>query len=226
MVSPGSWLPTLLGATTVAIAIGVSLPQLIKLWHGRGTAGVSLPGAVNSAISFCAWTVYALVIGDGWLIASSAIGTPFAVAAALAAWRCGASRSGLWLPAAWSAALLATAAAEAARGWHIGHLVVGGSIAWTVVPAAVAAWTSPDVSGVAATSWWVLAGEGTAFFAYGLAEQVAAPVLYGALAMAGSGAILFRLSRPSTCGVTGGSASPQPEPWLPSRHVFSSVPDA
>jgi hypothetical protein len=158
------------------------------------------------------------------------------VATAVATWRCGASRSGLWLPAVWCAALLATAAAQTLSGWHIGHLVVGASIAWTVVPAVAAAWASRDVTGIAAGSWWVLAAEGTAFFAYGLAEQVMASVLYGAIAVLGSGAILVRVSRASTfpgpvspaspVSCHGGSASPQPEPWLPSRHALSSVPDA
>lgn len=89
------------GVGTVLLSIAVSVPQYLHLRRGGGAAGVSLPAVTNSAISFCAWTVFGLSIADTWLFVSSAVGLPFAVATVLAAWNagplapeCGCPRSG------------------------------------------------------------------------------------------------------------------------------------
>ncbi len=182
------------GAGTVLVAIGVSVPQFVRLWRGGTAAGVSLPAVLNSAISFLAWTMYALWIGDTWLIASSAVGLPFAAATAVAAWWFTAQRTGLWLSAVWVAVLLGSCAIQAVSGWELVRLTVGASIGWLVVPAVVQAWRSHDVSGLAAGSWWVLSAEGILFLGYGLGRGVGASVVYGLVAMAGSAAVLARLA--------------------------------
>jgi uncharacterized protein with PQ loop repeat len=187
------------GAGTVALAVAVSIPQFLRLRRGGTAAGVSLTAAVNSSISFAAWTGYSLSIGDGWLIASSALGVPFALATAVAAWRCGADRSRLWVSAAWAAILLAAALLQETSGWAGLHIVIGASIAWQVLPATVHAYGSRDVSGIAAGSWWVLSTEGVLFLVYGLAGGEQAPVIYGVMAVLGSAAVLVRVrigSRP------------------------------
>ncbi|MFI7586303.1 hypothetical protein ACIB24_04445 [Spongisporangium articulatum] len=184
---------TFLGAGTVVLAVAVSLPQLVRLVSGGTAAGVSLPAATNSAISFVAWTGYALHVRDVWLVASSAIGVPFAVATAVAAWRLDADRAGLWLPVAWASVLGVAATVEAAGGAGTTGALVGASIAWLLVPAIVTAWRSPDVTGLSPTAWLMLALEGGLFLGYGLASGVRAPVLYGICALTGSAAVLARL---------------------------------
>ncbi|GLY27128.1 hypothetical protein [Kineosporia sp. NBRC 101731] len=182
------------GVGTVVLAVAVSVPQYLHLRRGGTAAGVSLPAVLNSAISFFAWTAYALYITDGWLIASSAVGLPFAAITVYAAWKAGAARERMWLPAVWSGVLLGTGMLDLITGRHAAELVVGASIGWFVIPAIVKAWTSRDVSGIAAGSWWVQALEGGLFLGYGLAGDVYASVVYGVVAMAGSGAVLGRLA--------------------------------
>lgn len=177
------------GAGTVFLAIAVSVPQFVRLWRGDTAAGVSLPAVLNSAISFLAWTVYALCLGDGWLIASSAIGLPFAIVTALAAWRCGADRGGLWLPLLWACVLIGTCV----LGGTTAKVVVGASIGWFVVPAAAKAWLSRDVSGIAVGSWLTVALEGALFLGYGVVQGVGATVVYGVVAVLGSAAVMARL---------------------------------
>jgi uncharacterized protein with PQ loop repeat len=184
----------LMGAGTVLLAVGFSVPQLVHMRRRRSAAGVSLPAVLNSAISFLAWTVYAASIGDAWLIASSAVGLPGAAVTAVVAWRCGASVSGLWLPAAWVVTLVATAASDLAGTTSLFGIVVGASITWLVLPAVVKAWLSRDVSGLAASAWWVLASEGALFLGYGLVRTVPASTVYGVICLLGSFGVLSRLS--------------------------------
>lgn len=184
----------LMGAGTVLLAVGFSIPQLLHMRRRRSAAGVSLAAVLNSAISFLAWTVYALSIGDAWLIASSAVGLPGAVATAVIAWRCGAPTSGLWSPALWVATLTATAVSDLVGTTSLFGLVVGASITWLVLPAVVKAWQSQDVSGLAASSWWVLASEGALFLGYGVIRTVFASTVYGVLCLLGSFGVLGRLA--------------------------------
>jgi uncharacterized protein with PQ loop repeat len=70
---------TVFGAGTVVLSVAVSVPQYVRSHRNGDVSGVSLPAAMNSALSFLAWTLYASWVGDGWLIASSALGLPFAI---------------------------------------------------------------------------------------------------------------------------------------------------
>jgi uncharacterized protein with PQ loop repeat len=182
------------GVGTVLLSVAVSVPQYLHLRRGGTAAGVSLPSVLNSAVSFLAWTVFAVSIADGWLIVSSAVGLPFAVITVLAAWRAGATRAGLWLPALWVAVLLSVATADLVTGSRAVPVVIGASIGWMLVPAVLKAWTSRDVSGIAAGSWWVQTAEGVLFLGYGVAAGVSASALYGMVAATGSGAVLARLA--------------------------------
>lgn len=183
-----------MGAGTVLLAVGFSVPQLVRMRRRRSAAGVSLPAVLNSAISFLAWTLYALEIGDAWLIASSAIGLPGAVLTVIVAWRCGASTAGLWLPALWVVTLVVTRVADLLVTTSAFGVAVGASIAWLVLPAVAKAWLSTDVSALAAGSWWVLAAEGALFLGYGLAQGVLAATVYGVLCLLGSFGVLSRLA--------------------------------
>jgi hypothetical protein len=102
--------------------------------------------------------------------------------------------SGLWLPAAWVVTLVATAASDLAGTTSLFGIVVGASITWLVLPAVVKAWLSRDVSGLAASAWWVLASEGALFLGYGLVRTVPASTVYGVICLLGSFGVLSRLS--------------------------------
>jgi uncharacterized protein with PQ loop repeat len=182
------------GAATVVVAVGFSVPQAAKLWRGDGDgAGVSAGAMVNSAVSFLAWTLYAGWIGDFWLFASSAIGLPGATAAAALAWRRPAARPGAHLPMVWIATLLLAVIGQARGLGPLVPVTVGTSVAWLVLPALVRAWRSHDVSGIAAVSWCVLAGEGAIFLGYGRLQGLLAPTLYGVVCVLGAGGVLARL---------------------------------
>lgn len=184
----------LLGFATVVLAVALSVPQLRALATTGRTGGVSLASLLCSTISFTAWTVHAVQVGDGWLIVSSAVGVPGQALTTWLAWRAGACREGLWVPAGWAALVSLVLTWDALSGTSVAAPVVGSSILWMVVPAAVTAWRSPDVSGIAAGTWWVLLGEGALFLGYGVAAADAkAATVYGAACVAGSVCVLTRL---------------------------------
>jgi uncharacterized protein with PQ loop repeat len=185
----------LMGFSAVALAIGLSLPQLIKLLRTREVSGVSLAAVANSTISFGAWTAYAVYIGDGWLLVSSAVGLPGQLLTAWVAWRQGASRAQLWLPMLWLISLFAVSSLDVLLGTTFLPLIIGASVLWYVVPALIAAWGASSVTGIAAGSWWVLVAEGAIFLGYGLITTVGATVVYGILCLVGSAGVLLRISR-------------------------------
>ena len=191
---PADLVPTLVGLCAVFLAVALSVPQLAKIARTRAVAGVSVAATANSTISFGAWTVYALVVDDGWLLASSVVGLPGQLLTTWFAWRNGAERAQLWLPAAWIVTLGVTTAGDLVLGLGLVPSVVGASVLWYVVPALVHAWRSADVSGIAAASWWVLVAEGAIFLAYGLMVEVLAMVVYGILCLTGSAAVLARVA--------------------------------
>jgi uncharacterized protein with PQ loop repeat len=187
-------LSTAVGLAAVVLAVAVSVPQFARLLRTGHVSGVSLAAVTNSSISFGAWTIYAVAIGDLWLTISSAVGLPGQAATAWLAWRRGASRQQMWVPALWLAVLLAVAGLDVAAGMSMTTIVVGGSILWLVVPALVTAWRSHDVSGIAPATWWVLGLEGAIFLVYGITVGVAATVLYGVACLVGSGGVLARVA--------------------------------
>jgi uncharacterized protein with PQ loop repeat len=198
-----STLAVLMGSCAVALAVAISVPQLLRLLRTGQVGGVSLAASANSTISFAAWTVYALSVDDVWLLASSAVGVPGQALTTWLAFRRGASRSRLWMPVTWIAILMAAAATDRTLDTHLAAGVVGASVLWYLTPALVEAWRSPDVSGIAAGSWWVLTAEGAVFLAYGSLTGEPAMSLYGLVCLVGSAAMLARLAigpRPATCG--------------------------
>jgi uncharacterized protein with PQ loop repeat len=183
---------SIFGAATVAVGVGFSVPQLVRLTRGHA-AGVSPSALTNSAISFLAWTLYAAWIRDVWLLASSAVGLPGAAATAVVAVRADGDRSWLRLPGLWVLTLLAATFAECTGTTSVLPLVIGTSVLWCVAPALLRAWRSADVSGIAVGSWLVLAGEGALFLGYGWQQQLVAPSVYGVVCLAGAGGVLARL---------------------------------
>ncbi len=183
-----------LGATTVALALMFSMPQLLRLVRTGNAAGLSLTALGNSGVSTVAWFGYGLHLGDPWVVTSTAVYAPTLVVTAWYAWRAGADRSTPWLPLAWTALLLAGLAIEASTLVPAFALVLGGSTLWLVGPAVLTAWTSEDISGIAPGTWWVLLGEGVIFLAYGLMAGVFATVVYAVVCFLGATGVLSRLA--------------------------------
>jgi uncharacterized protein with PQ loop repeat len=186
-------LATLMGCSAVVLAIGLSVPQLVRLARTGQIAGVSLAATANSTISFGAWTVYGAAVEDGWLFASSVVGLPGQALTTWLVWRRGSDASQLWAPAVWMGTLAAVTVSDTVLGTTLAPVVIGGSVLWYVTPALWAAWRSADVSGIAAGSWWVLLAEGAIFLTYGLATGEPAMTLYGAVCLTGSTGVLLRL---------------------------------
>jgi uncharacterized protein with PQ loop repeat len=182
----------LLGLASVVIAAWFAVPQLTRLLRTGSTAGLSMTSLVNSTISLVAWTLYGVAHGSAWVVASSVVGLPSILATAMLARRDG-LRLESALPWVWSWLLLVTACADAVAGTAGLDVVLGCSILWFVAPAAVTAWRSPDVSGIAWQTWALLALDGVVFGLYGLTSGIGADRVYGATALLGAGLVGARL---------------------------------
>ena len=65
-----------------------------------------------------------------------------------------------------------------------------------ITPAAATAWRSPDVSALAASAWMMLIVDALLAGAYGVLADVAANLIYAAVATIGSLVILARVGMP------------------------------
>ncbi len=183
----------LLGIASVVIAFWFAVPQLTRLVRTGSAAGLSLESLANSTVSLVAWTVYGIVHSSVWVVASSLVGMPAIVLTLAVAMR-GGLRLRPLLPAVWTGLLVVTAGVDLLAGTRVLDVVLGCSILWFVAPAAVTAWRSWDVSGIAWQTWALLALEGLVFGVYGMAADVGADRVYGIAALVGTGAILSRLT--------------------------------
>ncbi len=181
-----------LGLVSVVLAVWFALPQLVKLWQGGSTAGLSLESLANSTVSLVGWTVYGAAHGKIWVVLASVAGIPATLATLVLALRAG-HRLAPRLPVVWATLLLFTAAVDRMYGSRLIDLVLGCSILWFVAPAAVTAWRAPDVSGLAAQTWLVLAADGAVFGLYGMVADVLADRVYALTSIAGAASVLARI---------------------------------
>ena len=180
------------GAATAALALAFGVPQWLRVRRTGSVAGVSLPSVTNTVVSTTAWLVYGVHLHDSWVILTAAVGLPSLVATFVAVVRRSDERAGMWLPLTWAALLAGTAAATP---WSPGLFpaLLGASALWYVTPAAVTAWRSADVSGIAAGTWLLLAVDGLVAGAYGVVAGVAAYVVYCGVALVGAMVVLARV---------------------------------
>jgi uncharacterized protein with PQ loop repeat len=180
------------GALTALLALAFGLPQYLHVRRTRSVAGISLPSIANSLVSTSAWLAYGVWLGDVWVTLTSLVGLPALGAAGWVALRHGASRSGMWVPAVWAgilgAAVLVTPVLPTAFA-----TVLGASVLWYVTPAALTAWRSSDISGIAAGTWLLLLADGAVAGLYGVLADVPAYLVYAATAALGALAVLARL---------------------------------
>jgi hypothetical protein len=113
------------------------------------------------------------------------------------AWLRGGSRARMWLPVVW---LLVVSSAGLAAIW-VGSgpatVVLGSSVALLVMPAALTAWRSHDVSAIAASAWALMIVDALLAGAYGVLADVNANLIYAVVATIGSLAILLRVGIPA-----------------------------
>jgi uncharacterized protein with PQ loop repeat len=180
------------GALTTALALAFGVPQWLHVRRTDSVAGVSLPSITNTLVSTTAWLVYGLHLHDVWVTLTSIAGLPALAATFVAVVRRSDSRAGMWLPLTWAGVLAATAGSSP---WLPGLFpsALGCSVLWYVTPAAVTAWRSPDVSGIATGTWLLLAMDAGVAGVYGLAAGVTAYLVYSAIAVTGAVAVLTRI---------------------------------
>ncbi len=187
---------TVIGLAGTLLAFAYTLPQLSKLVRGHSAAGISVAALANSTISGIAWTAYGVVEGELWVALPAFVALPATAGALVLAWRGGGVRTRMWLPVVWLAVILTATAVVPLVGDLPITIVLGCSVALLITPAAITAWRSHDVSGIAASGWAMLIVDALVCGAYGLIAGIDANVLYAIVATVGSVAILTRISLP------------------------------
>ncbi len=189
-------LATAVGIAGAILAFACTVPQAAKLMRMRSAAGVSVAALANSMTSGLAWAAYGVAEQDVWVALPALLTLPATATALRLAWRRGGSRDRLWLPVAWAVTLVAAAMSCRWVGDDPITVVLGCSIALMVVPAAVTAWRSHDVSALAASAWCLLILDALLAGVYGALAGIEANLLYAGVATAGSVAVLSRIALP------------------------------
>ena len=190
-------LATLVGVAGTMLAAAYTVPQFRRLRQMTTAAGVSVAALANSTISGTAWTIFGVVEHQVWVALPALVSLPATAGALALAWLRGGSRARLWLPVAWLAVLVAVGTASIWVGPTPATVVLGGSVALMITPAAVTAWRSHDVSAIAASAWAMLIVDAALAAAYGLLAHVDANLIYAVVATTGSLAILIRIGLPA-----------------------------
>ena len=123
------------------------------------------------------------------------------------------------MPFARALTLVVAITASTWTGTGLLTLLLGCSISLLVTPAAVTAWRSPDISAIAASAWLMMLAEALLTGVYGALAGIDANMLYAAVAITGSVAILTRIALPSHVHArlfphpNGSSDLPEPDAW-------------
>ncbi|WP_028638549.1 hypothetical protein [Nocardioides sp. URHA0032] len=190
-------LATLVGVAGTLLAAAYTVPQFRKLRRMTTAAGVSVAALASSTISGVAWTVFGVLEHQVWVALPAAVAVPATAGAVTLAWLRGGSRARLWLPVTWLFVVSAAGLSAIWVGSGPATVVLGGSVALLVVPAALTAWRSHDVSAIAASAWSLMIVDALLAGAYGLLADVDANLIYAAVATIGSLAILLRVGIPA-----------------------------
>jgi uncharacterized protein with PQ loop repeat len=190
-------LTTAVGLAGTLLAAAYTVPQFRKLRGMTTAAGVSIAALANSSISGVAWTVFGVLEHELWVALPALVAVPATVGALVIAWFRGGSRARLWLPVVWLAVVSAAGLSALWIGPAVATVVLGGSVALLVTPAAMTAWRSHDVSAIAASAWALLIVDALLAGAYGVLADIDANLIYATVATIGSLAILLRIGIPA-----------------------------
>ena len=189
-------LATLVGLAGTLLAFAYTVPQMRKLARTGTAAGVSVAALANSTVSGIAWTVFGVVEHEIWVILPAFLALPGTAGALVLAWTRGGNRARLWMPVVWALTIAALTAAIPVVGTRPIVVALGCSVTLMVVPAAVTAWRSHDVSAIAASAWAMLIVDAALAGAYGLLAHIDANLIYALVATSGAVLILTRLVVP------------------------------
>lgn len=189
-------LATVVGLAGTLLAFAYTVPQMRKLARSGSAAGVSVAGLANSTVSGIAWTFFGVVEHEIWVVLPAFLALPGTAGAMLLAWRRGGDRTRLWLPIVWTLVIVTLTALVPVWGSRPIIVALGCSVTLMVVPAAVTAWRSADVSAIAASAWGMLIVDAVLAGAYGLLADIDANLIYALVASSGAALILMRLVVP------------------------------
>jgi uncharacterized protein with PQ loop repeat len=181
------------GIAMVVLASLYALPQWLRVRRTGSVEGVSLAATSNAFISCTAWVIYAVVLGDVWVLLTCLAALPSLGATTWILVRNHASRGGMATTWIWTAALVAGGVMAPWTTMPI-DLLLGASILWYVAPAAVMAWTSADVTGISAGAWIVLLADAVLWLLYSLLAGIFTGILYAVFAGGGALVVLARLA--------------------------------
>lgn len=190
-------LATLVGLAGTLLAAAYTVPQFRKLRGMTSAAGVSVAALANSTISGLAWTVFGILEHQVWIALPAVVAVPATAGALALAWLRGGSRARLWLPVVWLVVVSLAGLSAIWVGSGPATVVLGGSVALLVTPAALTAWRSHDVSAIAASAWSLMIVDALLAGAYGVLAHVNANLIYATVATIGSLAILLRIGIPA-----------------------------
>ena len=147
---------TIIAAVITAVSgLVVTLPQMVKAIRRKGAPGVSLPGWVNSCISYTTMVLYLAMTGQVPLLLGCLAGM-LVCTATTAVIVCNASsyKDRAW----WSTAMMFAATTAALVAYRLGFpapisALLACSPLWCYGPSAWKAWRSRDVSGISAGTW-------------------------------------------------------------------------
>lgn len=187
--------PVVLGAVIGANVLGISmaLPQAVRLARTRRVDGVSAAWAGISA-SMNAWWVAYGVATDHWaIVPASVIPTVvYSVIGVLLVRERPAARPALLATA--GVALLVPGVVLVGGGWTMTGLTLGWAYAVQLLPAALTAWRSGSVAGIATGTWVIAASEASLWVVYGSADGDPGILAFGAAGLVMSGTVLARLA--------------------------------
>jgi len=183
------------GLATAVLAFAFGFPQWFRVRRTGSVEGISLASITNSLISDLAWMLYGFHLRDVWVITTSLVALPAVIATFVAVYRLRPSSEGMWVPVAYASILTATALLTPVAP-ALFAAVIGASVLWFVLPSAVQAWNSADVTGLAMGTWWLLIIDGLVAGAYGVLAHVGGYLVYATIAIVGSSLVLARLHWP------------------------------
>lgn len=190
-------LATVVGLAGTLLAFAYTVPQMRKLARSGSAAGISVAALANSTVSGIAWTLYGVVEHEIWVILPALLALPGTAGAMVLAWARGGNRDRIWMPAVWASTIGALAALAPVLGSGPIVVALGCSVTLMVVPAALTAWRSRDVSAIAASAWAMLIVDAVLAGAYGLLADIDANLIYALVATSGAALILTRLAVPA-----------------------------
>lgn len=186
-------LVSLFAAVGTAIGLFRAVPQLVLLLRHRDAHGVSLDTAATSSVVSFAWTAYGLLTGQGAVALASGSSAILFAAVSATALRFGRRTAELRATPIWLTVLAAAGMVGGARGLG---LLLPVSVLVANLPQLRVALRERDLSGLSAGTWMLSVAEGAVWGSYGLFAGDRSILIYGALQLSTSGAILaLRLTR-------------------------------